>query len=281
MANKLDDLVLHDDTKSRLNDYLSRPGHALMLSGPIGCGLGTIAKALANQIADTNTIFIKPTQHNKQKTVIINADDIAEMAMRVRDRRGNSSLAVVIDGADQTSAGVFERMLKLIEEPVVGVHYIFTAHCLDNIPATIMSRSSLIKVELPTSGQCLELYRGCDATKAAQIKFIADRRPAQIIRLLADSEGDFERQSMLVSLAKEFLQCSVSRRLEIVNEINEREVGVQYCNNLSKLLRVTSVNKVANPHQLGARLDLIDKTATNLSATGNVKIQLTNLALNF
>ena len=271
MVNSLDDLVLHDDTRSKLNDYLSRPSHALMLSGPIGCGLGTIAKALANQIAGANTICIKPTQHNKQKTVIINADDIAELSMIVRDRRGNSSLAVVIDGADQTSAGVFERMLKLIEEPVVGLHYIFTAHCLDNIPATIMSRSSLIKVELPTSKQCLGLYRGCDATKAAQISFIADRRPAQIIRLLTGSDGDFEQQSTLVSLAKEFLQGSVSRR----------EVGVQYCNNLSKLLRVTSANKVANPHQLGARLDLIDKTATNLSATGNVKLQLTNLALNF
>lgn len=281
MTNKLDDLVLHDGTRSRLNDYLSRPSHALMLSGPIGCGLGTIAKALADQVAGANAIYIEPTQHNKQKTVIINADDIAELSMIVRDRRGSSSLAVVIDGADQTSVGVFERMLKLIEEPVAGVYYIFTAHSLDNIPATIMSRSSLIKVELPTSRQCLELYRGCDATKAAQIKFIADRRPAQIIRLLAGSDGDFERQSMLVSLAKEFLQGSVSRRLEIINEITEREVGVQYCNNLSKLLRVTSANKVANPHQLSARLELIDRTATNLSATGNVKIQLTNLALNF
>lgn len=281
MANSLDDLVLRDDTRSRLNDYLSKPSHALMLTGSIGCGLGTIAKALANQIAGVNTIFIEPTQHNKQKTVIINADDIAELSMVVRDRRGSSSLAVVIDGADQTSAGVFERMLKLIEEPVAGVYYIFTAHSLDNIPATIISRSSLIKVELPTSEQCLGLYRGCDATKAAQIKFIADRRPAQIIRLLASSDGDFERQSTLVSLAKEFLQGSVSRRLEIVNEITEREVGVQYCNNLSKLLRITSANKVVNPQQLGARLELIDKIATNLSAMGNVKIQLTNLALNF
>lgn len=281
MVNSLDDLVLHDDTRSKLNDYLSRPSHALMLTGPTGCGLGTIAKTLANQIAGVNTIFIEPTQHNKQKTVIINADDIAELSTVVRDRRGDSSLAVVIDGADQTSVGVFERMLKLIEEPVAGVYYIFTAHSLDNIPATIMSRSSLIKVELPTSKQCLGLYRGCDATKAAQIKFIADRRPAQIIRLLTGSDGDFEQQSTLVSLAKEFLQGSVSRRLEIVNEITEREVGVQYCNNLSKLLRVTSANKVANPHQLSIRLELIDKTATNLSATGNVKIQLINLALNF
>lgn len=281
MANSLDDLVLHDDTRSKLNDYLSRPSHALMLTGPTGCGLGTIAKTLANRIAGANAIYIEPTQHNKQKTVIINAGDIAELSTIVRDRRGNSSLAVVVDGADQTSAGVFERMLKLIEEPVVGVYYIFTAHSLDNIPATIMSRSSLIKVELPTSEQCLGLYRGCDATKAAQIKFIADRRPAQIIRLLASSDGDFERQSTLVSLAKEFLQGSVSRRLEIVNEITEREVGVQYCNNLSKLLRITSANKVVNPQQLGARLELIDKIATNLSAMGNVKIQLTNLALNF
>lgn len=281
MANSLGDLVLHDDTRSKLNDYLSRPSHALMLTGPTGCGLGAIAKTLANRIAGANAIYIEPTQHNKQKTVIINADDIAELSTVVRDRRGDSSLAVVVDGADQTSAGVFERMLKLIEEPVAGVHYIFTAHSLDNIPATIMSRSSLIKVELPTSEQCLGLYRGCDATKAAQIKFIADRRPAQIIRLLASSDGDFERQSTLVSLAKEFLQGSVSKRLEIVNEITEREVGVQYCNNLSKLLRITSANKVANPHQLSIRLELIDKTATNLSATGNVKIQLISLALNF
>ena len=116
----LDELIIAPVTRRQLEAYLSSPVHALLLVGVAGLGLGTIARALADRVAGNDVVYLTPTNHNKQKTTIINADDIAGLPTILRDKRDHR-LAVVIDDADQTVPGVFERMLKLIEEPVSGV----------------------------------------------------------------------------------------------------------------------------------------------------------------
>ena len=127
MMGNLEQLVIADSTRRNLVAYLAHPTHALMLVGEEGCGLGAIARCLAHNLAGADIVDIHPTLHNKQKTCIINADDVADLGNYVRDRRRNL-LVIIIDGADRTAPGVFERLLKLIEEPVPGVHYIFTPY---------------------------------------------------------------------------------------------------------------------------------------------------------
>lgn len=276
----IEQLILHPRTRTQLEQFLTHPTHALMLTGPMGVGLGTIARTIGHQLAGANVIYVAPTLHNKQKTTIINADDIAELGSIVRNHRDNA-LVVIIDGADCAVSGVFERMLKLIEEPVPKVYYIFTAHSLQNIPATIMSRSALIKALLPTEADCAVLYSELDSTVASQVKFMANRRPALIKRLTSD-DNFFVSESSSMQIAKEFMQNAVSRRMEIIDALPDKELATSLCHDLAQLvISLASAGRLKNSQKVASQLLLLSETADRLTNNGNLRLQLTNLAINF
>lgn len=276
----IEQLILHPRTRTQLEQFLTHPTHALMLTGPMGVGLGTIARTIGHQLAGANVIYVAPTLHNKQKTTIINADDIAELGSIVRNHRDNV-LVIIIDGADCAVGGVFERMLKLIEEPVPKVYYIFTAHSLQNIPATIMSRSALIKALLPTEADCAVLYSELDSTVASQVKFMANRRPALIKRLTSD-DNFFVSESSSMQIAKEFMQNAVSRRMEIIDALPDKESATSLCHDLAQLvISLASAGRLKNSQKVTSQLLLLSETADRLTNNGNLRLQLTNLAINF
>lgn len=276
----IEQLILHPRTRTQLEQFLTHPTHALMLTGPMGVGLGTIARTIGHQLAGANVIYVAPTLHNKQKTTIINADDIAELGSIVRNHRDNV-LVIIIDGADCAVSGVFERMLKLIEEPVPKVYYIFTAHSLQNIPATIMSRSALIKALLPTEADCAVLYSELDSTVASQVKFMANRRPALIKRLTSD-DNFFVSESSSMQIAKEFMQNAVSRRMEIIDTLPDKESATSLCHDLAQLvISLASAGRLKNSQKVTSQLLLLSETADRLTNNGNLRLQLTNLAINF
>ena len=276
----IEQLILHPRTRTQLEQFLTHPTHALMLTGPMGVGLGTIARTIGHQLAGANVIYVAPTLHNKQKTTIINADDIAELGSIVRNHRDNV-LVIIIDGADCAVSGVFERMLKLIEEPVPKVYYIFTAHSLQNIPATIMSRSALIKALLPTEADCAVLYSELDSTVASQVKFMANRRPALIKRLTSD-DNFFASESSSMQVAKEFMQNAVSRRMEIIDALPDKESATSLCHDLAQLvISLASAGRLKNSQKVASQLLLLSETADRLTNNGNLRLQLTNLAINF
>ena len=276
----IEQLILHPRTRTQLEQFLTHPTHALMLTGPMGVGLGTIARTIGHQLAGANVIYVAPTLHNKQKTTIINADDIAELGSIVRNHRDNV-LVIIIDGADCAVSGVFERMLKLIEEPVPKVYYIFTAHSLQNIPATIMSRSALIKALLPTEADCAVLYSELDSTVASQVKFMANRRPALIKRLTSD-DNFFVSESSSVQIAKEFMQNAVIRRMEIIDALPDKESATSLCHDLAQLvISLASAGRLKNSQKVASQLLLLSETADRLTNNGNLRLQLTNLAINF
>ena len=276
----IEQLILHPRTRTQLEQFLTHPTHALMLTGPMGVGLGTIARTIGHQLAGANVIYVAPTLHNKQKTTIINADDIAELGSIVRNHRDNV-LVIIIDGADCAVSGVFERMLKLIEEPVPKVYYIFTAHSLQNIPATIMSRSALIKALLPTEADCAVMYSELDSTVASQVKFMANRRPALIKRLTSD-DNFFVSESSSMQVAKEFMQNAVSRRMEIIDALPDKESATSLCHDLAQLvISLASAGRLKNSQKVASQLLLLSETADRLTNNGNLRLQLTNLAINF
>lgn len=276
----IEQLILHPRTRTQLEQFLTHPTHALMLTGPMGVGLGTIARTIGHQLAGANVIYVAPTLHNKQKTTIINADDIAELGSIVRNHRDNV-LVIIIDGADCAVSGVFERMLKLIEEPVPKVYYIFTAHSLQNIPATIMSRSALIKALLPTEADCAVLYSELDSTVASQVKFMANRRPALIKRLTSD-DNFFVSESSSMQITKEFMQNAVSRRMEIIDALPDKELATSLCHDLAQLvISLASAGRLKNSQKVASQLLLLSETADRLTNNGNLRLQLTNLAINF
>lgn len=276
----LDELIISPATRRQLEAYLSSPVHALLLVGVAGLGLGTIARALANRVAGNDVVCLTPTNHNKQKTTIINADDIAGLPTILRDKRDHR-LAVVIDDADQTAPGVFERMLKLIEEPVSGVYFIFTTHRISALPATILSRTGTIRVKAPAAEACRRLLDGVDAQLANQISWLAGNRPA-LTRRLVESGDQSQLDLISMTRAKQFMQAQRPRRVEQIDTIIDRESGLALCAAIARILTVMLVGGgPVEAATIARRLDLLSETADRLSANGNVRLQLLNLAVNF
>lgn len=279
MTSKLDNLIIEPTTRRELNEYLAKPAHSLMLVGVSGVGLGTIAQALGHAIAGGSTIFLTPTTHKQQKTSIINADDIADLIRVTRDKR-DEPLVIIIDDADRTAPGVFERLLKLIEEPVPNIYYIITTHNLPAIPATIMSRSSVIRLKLPTEAQCTSLLSGLDAKKRAQIKFLAPNRPAEIRRLLGDNKL-FTAVASTTTLARQFVTKGLPERLAIIDKNKDRDSAIQLCQSISTMLLAASRRSTRDAQNLADQLSLVNDVALRLQSNCNIKAQLLFLALNF
>ena len=276
----LDELIISQVTRRQLEAYLSNPVHALLLVGVAGLGLGTIARALADQVAGNDVVYLTPTNHNKQKTTIINADDIAGLPTILRDKRDHR-LAVVIDDADQTAPGVFERMLKLIEEPVSGVYFIFTTHRIAALPATILSRTGTIRVKAPAAEVCRRLLDGVDAQLANQISWLAGNRPA-LTRRLVESGDQSQLDLISMTRAKQFMQAQRPHRIEQIDAIADRESGLALCVATARILTVMLAGGgPVEAATIARRLDLLSETADRLSANGNVRLQLLNLAVNF
>ncbi len=275
----LDELIISPVTRRQLEAYLSSPVHALLLVGVAGLGLGAIARALADRVAGNDVVYLTPTNHNKQKTTIINADDIAGLPTILRDKRDHR-LAVVIDDADQTASGVFERMLKLIEEPVSGVYFIFTTHRIAALPATILSRTGTIRVKAPAAEACRSLLDGVDAPLANQISWLAGNRPALTRRLV--ESGDQSQLIVSMTRAKQFMQAQRPHRIEQIDAIADRESGLALCVATARILTAMLVGGgPVEAATITRRLDLLSETADRLSANGNVRLQLLNLAVNF
>ena len=269
----LSDLIIRSSVKHQLEQYLQYPAHALMLIGQVGVGLGTIAKSLANQLAGSNVVYLSPTLHNKQKTKI-------KLLSILHDKR-NQRLAIIIDDADQTAPGVFERMLKLIEEPVNGVNYIFTTHVVNRIPTTIISRCNLINVFCPSASSCQDLYNNLDTRKVAQIKFMVADRPAQIAKLVTD-EDLFEQRAKQISLAKDFVAGALLERLQVVDTVADRQAACNLCSDIALLLQAASHDLSSRAAiQLSHRLDLLADVSDSLRGNGNVRLQLINLVCHF
>lgn len=274
---KLDQLIINASTRRQLANYLAHPAQALMLTGASGLGLYTIAEALAHQLAGGNTVLLRPSLHKAQKTAIINADDIAYVTSIIYDKR-KESLVVVIDDIDQVAPGVSERILKIVEEPVKNVYFIFTTHHPATVPATIMSRSQQIEVAAPEISDCVTLLAYAPEASQSQIKFLAAAYPAQIYRLIRQPKllTDVAAQA---KLAKQFITSNTGERLVLITNIKDRTAATEFCELVVKFL-LFAQRTSEHSERLVRQLNLINDVMAYLTASCNLKLALTQLALN-
>lgn len=268
-----DDLIINSATKKQLEAYLMAPVHALLLFGEPGVGLGSIARYLAKKLSGSNVIEIAPTIHKNQVTNIINADDVSEIGSLVRSKR-TKRLTILIDGVDQTAPGVFEHLLKLIEEPTPNINYLFTAHVIARLPDTILSRCGQIRVLSPSANQTNRLIEELPASERTKIAFIASGLPAEINRLIND-QSYRDTQMELFTKAKQFLVSSPAERINIINDFSDRREALEFCRIIARLLTLTSLKNP--PNHIAASLDAVNKAIERLSNNGNYKLQLLSL----
>lgn len=265
----MDSLVLHTATKHLFDAYMRTPTQSVLLSGPMGIGARTVANAIAAGLrARPDDIhLIQPDEKGTIPIELIRG--LYTLTRTVYD----SPRVVIIDDAESMSLAAQNALLKLLEEPTERTYFILTSHQPQLLLATIRSRAQQIELRPVSIQQCQQLLQRykLSAEDQKRLLFIAPGLPAELIRLATD-RNYFDAQAALVNTARTVLQAEQYERLIITKDYKDRTQAVQLVVMIGRLLEFSVLNQFRA--DLASALELIEEVHGNLSANGNVRIQL-------
>src|SRR5258708_28655527 len=126
--------LLHDRTRGELDNFVTRPSHALLIVAPTGSGKTMLALHLASQLLETDVDKLANHPYFKQlsappgKSISIDSvRDTIRFLMLKAASTGTTSRVVVIENATAMTVQAQNALLKTIEEPPAGTVLILTA----------------------------------------------------------------------------------------------------------------------------------------------------------
>lgn len=249
--------------------------HALLLSGAVGIGLGTIADELVSE-SDRTVLRILPEKNDEidieKGTITIERIRWLYDATRTVSPTGRT---IIIDYAERMAVPAQNAFLKLLEEPGADTRFILLSHSPETLLPTILSRVqhvALKPISLEQSNALLDSLKVTDATMRAQLLFIAKGLPAELVRL-AEEDDYFQARVQVVKDARRYISESIYVRLQIAQQYKDNRVAaLQLIADAMKQLSQT-IAKTGDPSSL-KKLTALEKVHLRLSEQGNVRLQL-------
>jgi len=246
--------------------------HALLLTGPDGIGLFT----LAHHIAQANgRILAVVTPESKTSALrSISVERIRELYVQTKSRLDGTNF-VIIDDADTMNHVAQNALLKLLEEPNPSIRFILTSHIPDKLLPTIRSRTQHFAVPRITtleSKRLLSANAELDEVTIQRLLFVADGLPAQLARLSHDSSG-FKKLSERVLTARQIVEGTPYQRLALVASLDsDRGDAIALIEMVILLLRRSLATR---PEQSTVRLvERMVEASEAIRANGSVKLHL-------
>lgn len=274
----LESLLISPATSLALEAYVKQPPHALLLLGPEGIGKLTIAKAWAQQIA--NGALVQIVEPDERGTISI--ETIRELYKTARSKREEPQI-IIIDHAEALSLEAENAFLKLLEEPRPGVTFVLTAPHTEALLPTILSRVQRVTVQT-CSTATLQAFAAKHASAPSsaelmQLLFIAQGRPATLVRLLEQSDQLTEARSVMAQ-AKELLAAKPYERYIFVSKSgNDRKTCIAILEAMQHMASL-QLKKSTTESQTRRWLTLsqaLETALQHLAANGNLKAQLLKL----
>lgn len=259
-------------TEQFIQNYSKAVPHALLLAGPVGVGLNTLAGHIARSNGTILTV-VKP-ESKSSALPSITVERIRELYEQTRSRLHGLNF-VVIDDADTMNQQAQNALLKLLEEPNQSIRFILTAHNPSKLLPTVRSRTqtfSVPKIDAVSSKRLLATGKELDDITTQRLLFVAEGLPAELERL-ASSKKDFTAISDRVQSARRIIEGGHYERLAFaVSYSGDRQEAIQLLDMVTKLLR-RSLSQ--NPEQSTVKfIDRILEASVAIRANGNVKLHL-------
>jgi len=272
-------LVIHPTSREQLDLSIKDLPQSLLLSGPRGVGLSTIALQIAGkQLAATLRPQDKKEQADSERGTIT-VEMIRLLYDQTRAKR-TSARIIVIDDADRMSRGASAAFLKLLEEPSAHTHFILTTHASQLLVPTIRSRVQELVLQPITAAQTDEhlITLGIEeTTKRAQLQFIAHGLPAELTRLARD-DTYFAQKADLMSDARTLLLAKAYDKLPVIQKYqSDKDAALELINSAITIARRSLSAKPQA--SLVDQLERLLQVKEHLLSNFNVRLQLTQLVL--
>jgi len=272
--------IYNPETKQLLKKIQGSLPHALLLEGQDGAGLFTVA---ANLGGPNVAALIQPT--DTEGNVDISSKGIIRLAQihelhSLTKGKAREMRVFIIDDADCMNVQAQNAFLKLLEEPTANVHFILTAHRSHVLLPTVLSRVQRVRIAPISTLESQHLIKKLgigDPRKAQQLLFIADGRPAELARLVANDKY-FSEQANLMNDARTLISGTQAERMILVTQYySDRAKSLQL---LQSAKTIASFSLTKNPSRdLVSLIDRLATTYERVQANGSTRLQLTNFVI--
>ena len=217
--------------RALLRDVLARRArfpHATLLTGPAGIGKFAFAQSLARALlceapgADgaacgtcAGCRYVAAGQHPDLRLVEpveIDDDEVKRVEWIVVDRirdlnawaaitshRGGAKVALIAP-AERMNVAAANALLKTLEEPPPGTHFLLVSHVPGRLPATIASRCQRVAAPRPTQAEGAAWLEAQGVRDAAALLAQANFAPLRALAL-ADANHQAERRAWIDAIA--------------------------------------------------------------------------------
>lgn len=154
-------------TREHINSFITKPTHAVALTGPSGAGKLYAAQLIGQQLLDGEKTYLRELDGSK-----VGIDEVRSLqsflALTVPGRRVIKRV-VIVDAIDSLGHEAQNALLKMLEEPPKDTVFIVTYSHGTLVLPTIRSRVQELLI-LPISfDQAAQLWPGQDITRAYHI----------------------------------------------------------------------------------------------------------------
>lgn len=253
---------------------------SLLLIGPVGVGLGTIASHIAKKVGNISfTVLPEKDEKVNLEKGVISVDSIRRLHMQTRSIQSGKQV-VIIDYAERMGHQAQNAFLKLLEEPGEGIYFILVTHNPERLLPTITSRVQSLELRPVTISQTELLLDNLgvkDEQKRIQLLFMAEGLPAKITKLATD-EAYFENCADVVRDSRDLLQASVYKKLCIAQKYkDDREAALLLLTAACNILR-HSISKKPQENLI-AQIDALLFAYQQIQANGNIRLCLARLVV--
>ncbi len=272
--------LMHPVTDKKMSLLVRDLPQSLLLTGPIGVGLGSIAAYIGQTVGDI-TLTVLPEKDKKVdiEKGTVSIDSIRKLYGQTRTIQ-SGKLIIIIDYAERMAATAQNAFLKLLEEPADGIYFILATHTPSKLLPTVTSRMVELAIQPIASAQSeilLESLQIVSAQKRTQLLYIADGLPAELTRLVQNSDY-FESHVAIVQDARDLLQARTYQKMYIANKYKyDREAALALLNTTTRILRKSITDKPQA--QSIAMIDSLLYAYQQIQANGNIRLCLTRLVV--